>query len=235
VIALIDADVLCYQVGFSVEGKDVEEGFKRLDDRLLEILCYVDASDRKLFLSCPREQNFRTSIYNEYKVGRPPAPTHHKALRKYLIDSWEAEERHGLEADDLLGIHQTLNGDNSIICSIDKDLYQIPGNHCEIGGHYNNWQMDKHHVYPDEADWFFCYQWLRGDFVDKITGIPKVGDKKAKKYLEGCATRKQLVERTMFAYKEAKLDEQYMLLQANLVYILRGFYEFFSLDEYLKG
>ena len=47
-------------------------------------------------------------------------------MNEYLVKEYKAEVCDGQEADDALGINQT---DQTIICTIDKDLLMIPGQH----------------------------------------------------------------------------------------------------------
>jgi len=68
--------------------------------------------------------------------------------------------------------------DDTIICSIDKDLLQIKGNHF-------NWNSDIISIQSDEdADKVFWKQILMGDSTDNIVGIPRVGKVKAERIID---------------------------------------------------
>jgi hypothetical protein len=69
-----------------------------------------------------------------------------------------------------------------IICSPDKDLRQIPGQHyCYKTG-------KQHQVSAEKALWNWCMQMLCGDDTDNIAGVPGMGPKKSEKLLEeGCS------------------------------------------------
>lgn len=150
----------------------------------------IDADDVLVLLS--GKGNFREILYPEYKDNRDRShrPIHYAEIRKYLIDTWKADEVIGVEADDAMGWHQykdlivskgdMLSGE-SCICTIDKDLNQIPG------WHYN-WRHDDGEgsmfwIDPEQALRFFFEQWLSGDAADNIPGIPKVGEKTAQKLI----------------------------------------------------
>jgi hypothetical protein len=84
-----------------------------------------------------------------------------------------------MEADDLLGINQTKD---TIICTIDKDLRQVPGQH------YNFVKDEIFTVNLQEGLLWFYTQMLTGDASDNISGIRGIGLKKAHTHL----TRKDL-------------------------------------------
>lgn len=128
--------------------------------------------------------NFRNKIYPEYKKGRDK-PKYYKELRQTLLN-WGAFYQEPLEADDYIAIkHDALyrkNKDSSIIASIDKDLYILPG-------HHYDYRRQEHKFYPeDKAEQWFHRQLLHGDRTDNIPGIYRLGAKKAKemvRYLKG--------------------------------------------------
>ena len=89
-----------------------------------------------------------------------------------------------MEADDLLGIAQsaslkasTMDNPGTIICSIDKDLDQIPG------WHYNF--VDEKRYWIGEYDGLhnFYKQLICGDTTDNIVGIPGKGSALSSKVL----------------------------------------------------
>jgi len=126
------------------------------------------------------EGNFREDIatYKKYKGNRDKSrrPLFYHEIKEYMIKHHGAETVDGMEADDALGIHGTSDKD-SIICSIDKDLMQIPGTH------YNWVKDDLKHISYSEAAYTFYRQCLTGDKSDNIYGIHRVGDISAEKIL----------------------------------------------------
>ncbi|MDC0529231.1 hypothetical protein OAO19_03070 [Gammaproteobacteria bacterium] len=173
-IALIDADIICYSVAFAAKDDPLPFALHSVNKMIDNILDKVGAEEYYCFLSGPT--NFRNDVatIKKYKGNRKSEkPEHYADIRKYLIDKHEATVIDGQEADDALGIMQTKLGDDTCIASIDKDLDQI------AGWHYN-WRRDeKYYVYEQDADLFFYKQLLMGDSTDNIQGIPRVGEKGA--------------------------------------------------------
>jgi DNA polymerase-1 len=133
-----------------------------------------------LYIYLTGGSNFREDIYPEYKANRPDRkPVHYAALKEYLIGQWGAITTCGNEADDAMSIGQYTAYDDTIICTIDKDLDMVPG-------HHYNWSSDK--VYEIDSltgKRNFYKQLLKGDNVDNIPGLYKTSGVKAfKKYLD---------------------------------------------------
>lgn len=211
-IALIDADVLVYRVGFTTEN-ETEEFIprSRFDEMVESILDETNATEYKLYLSDSTKNNFRTTFYPAYKANRTqPRPKHYDLLKEHAISSWSALVTKKQEADDALGIEQTIyNGylenpeygdDGSVICTIDKDLKQVPGNH------YNFVKKEKDYVSPEQGLRYFYQQLLTGDTSDNIQGCPKVGPSRASKALEGLSTEGDYIDsvRRCYLYSYAR-------------------------------
>jgi 5'-3' exonuclease len=126
--------------------------------------------------------NFRNDIAvtAPYKGNRKDKekPVHLEAIRKYLIEKWNAVVSEGEEADDLIAIDATSTPD-SIIVSLDKDFQQVP---CR---HYNFNKRELTSVTEQEGLLFFYRQIIMGDKADNIVGVYGIGDKKSQKLLEG--------------------------------------------------
>ncbi|HET8686278.1 MAG TPA: hypothetical protein VFM18_06390 [Methanosarcina sp.] len=90
-----------------------------------------------------------------------------------------------MEADDLLGLHQT---EDSCIVSIDKDLLMIPG------WHYNYVKDDLCYVSEWAGIYAFYKQLLVGDPSDNIKGAKGIGKAKAERILANCTTESELLE-----------------------------------------
>lgn len=128
------------------------------------------------------DTNFRYQVFPEYKANRlgKPRPVHLEACKRRLVTEWAATYIEGMEADDQLGIRQCVGDTNdSIICSIDKDLLQIPG------WHYNFVKHQRTYVTPMEGLRHFYWQLLVGDSSDGIKGAAGIGPVKADKILDG--------------------------------------------------
>lgn len=214
-LALIDADI----VGFRCASSKVEEGGVRLpapwgiirarcDEMLHGILAATGADECKLWLSGDR--NFRYDLYPEYKANRKaPRPPHLEDLKEYLVVEWGARVADGIEADDAIGIDAS---DNTVICSIDKDLRQIPGRH------FNFVKGVLDVVSPQEGLLSFYRSCLIGDSSDNIPGVAGIGVVKASRCLPD-----EIDERTMFdRVRESFADDRQFLLVGDLLYIQRA-------------
>lgn len=183
-IALIDADILVYRVGFATEQEDEEVLVRNtvrstITDMLLKL---EGVEDYLCFLSGASEDNFRHqyAITQPYKGNRKGnRPRHYDTIRQYLIDTFEATVSVGQEADDDIAIKATELGDSAIICSIDKDFYQIPTTH------YSFVKGELFTLTPEQSLLAFYSQFLEGDRIDNIQGARGWGKVKTKALLEG--------------------------------------------------
>lgn len=195
---------------------DVPEGIAkaRMSETIGVILDITNTSHYRIFLSDSKE-NFRLSLFPNYKANRTKQekPTHHEALSNYIANHWNAEIAWGEEADDALGINQT---DDTIICTIDKDLLQIPGKHFNwVTGNFKT-------ISETEGLYRFYKQLLVGDSTDNITAkeglsCPNIGEVKAAKALEGCSTEEELFQTTCKLFKQACPDNSVEELSARIL------------------
>jgi len=206
--ALIDADIVAYRVACTLEDDDAEDFvYARAEDLIDQILVNTEATEYRLFLT--GKNNFRYTIYPEYKAHRPKEkPFWLEKCRQYLIATFNAEVIDGQEADDALGIAQT---EDTIICSIDKDLLMIPGRH------YNFVKDEFQEVTNDSGMLHFYMQCLTGDRSDNIKGIEKIGPKKAEKILAGCVTEQEMFN----AVREAYSNDEEFLMNGRVLWIRR--------------
>ena len=215
ITALIDADSLCYAVGFS--SNDVEEkiALSRLEQSMTELCMDLDCEDYKGFLT--GKGNFRESIavtvpYKGQRVSEKPV--HLQALRDHLINSWGFEVVNGIEADDAVGIAAyAVPEDESIMVHIDKDLNQFRG------WHYNYRKKEKYYVSEFEGLTAFYTQILTGDRIDNIIGLKGIGPVKAKRILAECTNENELYEAVLKAYEG---DQQRVLENAQLLWLQRS-------------
>lgn len=168
------------------------------------ILKAVNADEAKIFLS-DSKGNWRLEYFPNYKANRPKEKPQHLAyLQNIIVDEFGAEVAWGQEADDALGIAQT---DNTIICSIDKDLLMIPGNH------FNFVKEEIKFITPEEGLYRFYKQLLTGDPGDNISvsqglSCKGIGDKKATAILEGYNTEQDYFKAVRGAYQKAWLHKE---------------------------
>ncbi len=157
------------------------------------------ADDYKVYLT--GKGNFRDELVGDYKANRDSShkPIHYQEIRDYLEHVHDALVVQGIEADDALGIeqtHATSVGEETVICTIDKDLRMIPGLNY-------NWRIDVlSDISKSEADNFFWMQMLTGDKADNIHGIHGVGDVTATKLLVNCDTNEDYFAKVKEVWKE---------------------------------
>lgn len=193
-IALLDADILTYQIGFGSEDDEESYAVTTLDGFICDLMLFdlPDVFEWEYYLTGKdkKHPNFREAlaVTVPYKGnrGKSNPPKHLKALRQRLIDYWQATVSVGEEADDLLSKRMTELGDDCIVITIDKDLDTVQG------WHYNFRKEERYYVTEDEAMYNFYTQLLTGDRVDNIKGVANVGPVKAVKILEGLTTAKQM-------------------------------------------
>lgn len=221
-LALIDGDIVRYRCGFA--SMDVPEhlAIARTRDMLDGILVETGATEYRMYLSDHLENNFRFKIDPKYKANREnqPKPLHHEAIGNYLKEQCQAVVAVGHEADDALGIAQCeLQDDDeferihykSMICSIDKDLLQIPGLH------YNFVKKESFEQNPHDGLIHFYSQLLIGDRVDNIFGVYGLGPKKTYQILRDCADEQDMFERVRGLY----MDDARLLKNGCLLWIKR--------------
>ena len=201
--ALIDADIMLYRAAWKHEGDDLDYALETIDAMFEHIFYVTKCANYIGFLT--GKFNFRKDLAKTkvYKGNRKdmPMPEHFDAIKDYLINQWHCKIVNGLEADDALGICQTEMED-TIICSIDKDLLQIKGLHY-------NWNKGEVIEVSEDDAWYKLYQQtLTGDSTDNIVGIPRVGEKKASKILSECYTSHEASITTMKAYGDYYKDNE---------------------------
>ena len=208
--ALLDADILCYRVGFATNDEHENTAIETMAVFLEDLLMFdlVDTDDYELFLT--GKTNFRNevAVTVPYKGNRKDVkkPKHLPLLREYLQTAWGASVSDGQEADDDIAIRATELGEESIIVSIDKDFMQVPG------WHYNFVKKVKKHVTPEDGLRFFYKQILMGDSADNIKGIFRVGEKKATKMLADLETEQQFYQCCVEGLGEERVLENARLL-----------------------
>jgi 5'-3' exonuclease len=206
--ALIDGDIVVYRAAASAEKEEPWIALARADQTILDILADTKADSYSVYLT--GTSNFRREIAESYKANRPDSrPTHWQACRDFLMSQHKAQIIEGKEADDELGIQQDKIGGSTILCSIDKDLLQIPGKH------YNWVKKEFREVTPEEGVKQLYLQSLIGDRGDNIKGVDGLGPVKAGRALEGLSTPEEYYKACRELYND---DERYHL-NLRLLYI----------------
>lgn len=204
--ALVDADIVAYRC--AAVHEELELGKLEIDQMMERILREVNADSYRAFLT--GDTNFRKEVDPEYKANRKDLvrPALLEPLKEYLVVAWKAEVQDGIEADDALAMNQT---DDTVICSIDKDLLQIPGKHYNfVTGIYQ--EVDKASALAT-----FYRQFLIGDRADNIEGIAGIGKVKAARIITVEMTEMEMFNEVRMYYD----DDERLLKNGRLLYLLR--------------
>ena len=173
----IDGDILVHQACYKSE--DVKQVKSKVNKSVISIIESVLGENGTIAIK--GKDNFRKSLSPIYKANRVNNMTEQEqelfdAAYDHLSEYWGAVAAGGQEADDLLATWNTTN--EGIICSIDKDLLQVPG------VHYNFRKHKFTTVSEAEGSLLLHKQMLMGDTTDNIKGIPGIGPAKANKILK---------------------------------------------------
>ena len=205
--ALIDGDIVVYRGAASAEKEEQWVALARADQMIQDILADTGSDSYSVYLT--GTDNFRREIAPSYKANRPDErPAHWQAVREFLVTHHKAEICNGHEADDQLGIQQDKKRGTTVICSIDKDLLQIPGRH------YNFVKKTFQEVGIDEGIEHLYLQSLIGDRSDNIIGVAGIGPVKAAQALDGL-----LPEEWHDKCRELYNDDERFHLNMKLLYI----------------
>ena len=188
-----------------------------------------------------RYEEATTKVYKGTR--KADKPLHYDNIRAYMLAVYNCVVSDKLEADDMLAIYQTTaNGYNdpaiadTIICSVDKDLRQVPGKHY-------SWSIGSRPGKPVyEVDEFgtmelagkpkklsatglrsLFAQALMGDTVDNIQGIEGMGPVKAYEILCESITEMELFLATARAYRDKYPEnwQEKLRESLDLVYMIR--------------
>lgn len=144
------------------------------------------------------KKNFRNEIAvtAPYKGNRKSAkPKHYQLLRDYMESAWAFTMIEDQEADDAIGIAAyEMEVGEYCICSIDKDLDMLRGDH------YNFVKDERYFITEEEGIKNFYKQLLMGDRVDNIIGIKGIGTVKAERLLKECKNENEMYLTVLEAY-----------------------------------
>jgi len=241
VLALIDADVLRYEIGSMAEGTDGPLSFDyvetTLNERIEQITAAAGATHPVLYLT--GANNFRHKIAKTkvYKGNRKSEkPYHFNNITAYMKNAYQHSVSDGVEADDCMAMEQTKavregEPERTVICTRDKDLLMVPGYHY---GWECGQQRERHrHLVTEEGRMYwdnnklraegltlFWVQMLTGDTVDNIPGCPGIGPKKAFDILENLMPD-EMYEAVRSTYHSKGLDDEVLLEQGQLLWMVR--------------
>lgn len=263
-LALIDGDVLCYQackprwekkakiqggvsfVSLDDDGQRIpleytkeedryylEESWEHLKKDLQNLLDSLYCTE--YLMAVGGKDNFRKTLYPEYKLNRHANPNNLNAfvpiLRQLAIAENLAIAAEGREADDLLRIwaEQATNvGDDFVVCTIDKDLKCIPGKY------YNIKHKTTINISTEDAMRHYYEQLLKGDPTDNIPGVPRIGEVKAAKMLADCYDESEFQECVASAYIAVYGDEwkDYLLSNGKMIHLQKHPNDYFNFSEW---
>lgn len=244
---LLDADVIRYELGYAAEtgwqavtgkGNDLPP-FDYVENMLLKRLAniqYTLKTDKQPVLYMTEGATFRDAIatVKPYKGTRSgKKPFHYENLTVYMRDVLGAVVVSGIEADDALAMEHTKSLRETILCSRDKDLRQVPG-------WSFSWELGRQPQWGPELitqagyltlsdtklsgtgySWFLA-QCLMGDTVDNVPGCPQVGSTGAFEILAGrCWEDQQDAVSEAYRGVYGHMWKDYMEEQARLVWLLR--------------
>jgi 5'-3' exonuclease len=189
-ISLIDADYLKYLVADDMYKRITKEKLAHSKSALHEIIdsrlaCEVfnlyKAKSYVFCFSAPSKKVFRNHIAQEkkYKGNREGREDKTFYLDKYddmayvftyIQQRYQVLYFDDLEADDIVSMLQTE--DKTFICSIDKDLKQVPGFHFDKKTRTLNYTSE------EEGFNLLIRQTLKGDSGDNIPGLFGCGEKR---------------------------------------------------------
>lgn len=232
-VALIDADILAYQAAATAEKPvDWGDGLWTLHSFEQDAAAAFEASlerikektgAAKMLLAFSDKANWRKDVLPTYKANRIGVrkPMLLGYLRGYAEDRYECRMIPRLEGDDVLGMLATSPlGAELIVCSLDKDLKTIPGDH------YNFGKDELFTITQEEADYWHMMQTLTGDTTDGYAGCPGIGPKTAEKIL---AAEGSMWTNVLKAFDKAGLGEEEALVQARVARIMR--HEDYNFEE----
>jgi 5'-3' exonuclease len=175
-ISLIDGDLVAFTCAASANKEEEWQSWARVNDLMKRILDANQSTSFTVYLT--GKNNFRRVIDTAYKANRKDKelPIYLDSCRELLVHRWGARIVDGMEADDAMGIEQCQSPHNdTVICSLDKDMLMIPGEHY-------NWRKE---IYTQVDNGFphFFQQLLIGDTSDNVKGIYGLGPVKAKRLI----------------------------------------------------
>ena len=205
---------------------DVKLAMTKANEKLQRIMDKTGCQKFELHFTGGKD-NFRYSIYPEYKASRTVRrPAGLVEVKKELAKKFGGTIHTKWEADDAVVYNYTTNPDKYILCAIDKDVL----NSVE-GKHFNYYESAQYNIEMKwhETDRYKAIVWpflqtLMGDTSDNIKGLRGIGPAKAQKILDGCLTRSELWAATKQAYRNQGRPESDALLNMNLVnmHLLKG-------------
>ena len=153
----------------------------------------------------------RLEVFPEYKANRDETPEGIKVAVPYIYKILEAMHipimvKEGYEADDIIGTlakKAEKEGYKTYMVTPDKDFAQLVSENIFMyrpmfGGGYETWGVEevKEKFEVQDPKQVIDFLGMKGDAVDNIPGLPGVGDKTAKKFINLYGSMEGLIENT---------------------------------------
>ncbi|MGB2386051.1 MAG: DNA polymerase I [Flavobacteriaceae bacterium] len=151
----------------------------------------------------------RLEVYPDYKANRDETPEGIKVAVPYIHKILEAMHipimvKNGYEADDIIGTlakKAEKEGYQTYMVTPDKDFAQLVSENIFMyrpmfGGGYETWGIEevKEKFEVQDPKQVIDFLGMKGDAVDNIPGLPGVGDKTAKKFINLYGSMEGLIE-----------------------------------------
>lgn len=194
--ALIDGDILVYRIGFASENEPESIAIARCSEFIEDLILFNGFGEYQGYLTGKRNFRNEIAVTAPYKGNRKSAkPKHYQLLRDYMESAWDFTMIEDQEADDAIGIAAyEMEVGEYCICSIDKDLDMLRGDH------YNFVKDERYFITEEEGIKNFYKQLLMGDRVDNIIGIKGIGTVKAERLLKECKNENEMYLAILEAY-----------------------------------
>lgn len=238
----IDADSIFFKIAYNAASdKELASSYDKFCRTMeLEVtnkLMNPFADDEELspLYAVKGKDNFRKQLSSDYKSKRPELDEgikkrlnflHSHAMNKGAVAST------GMEADDLVsiwGYEARAKDEQYVICGIDKDLLQIPGNHYNYGK--NTWSF----IDDNTANYNLMIQCLTGDNTDNIKGIKGIGPKKAEAILKEIITPADRWERVIKEWEYHNYERYELELSYKLLRMLTSWEEYETIRTHIQS
>ena len=173
-IGLVDADIIAYRCAAAGEEDDLSDVLMSTENFIKDMYRRINLGKYIFFLTGSNNFRHDVAVTKPYKGNRKDVakPKHLYDVRDFLVEHFNSMVIDGFEADDALASARYRYGEQSVILTIDKDLYQIPGYH------YNFVKDERYLVSAVEACYNLWKQVVTGDSTDNIPGLAGVGEAK---------------------------------------------------------
>lgn len=179
-VAIIDADSIIWTTAY-LNRDELGCNLTAMDDFIRDMLVTVGAT-HYIGYRTNGTITHREASFKSYKQNRPPKPDwfnkHRVSIEWHMWHVWQMQNAlPGYEADDMVAAAARVcreKGMNYVICGIDKDLLQIPGEHYD-------YKKKTFQTVNQSCDRTLFTQVLTGDATDNIGGCPGIGPEKVKK------------------------------------------------------